>query len=73
MTVAKVSFFTSLKQQMVSLVVSFASPESQVQTRPVTTLDEEKIDLVRESDFLLHIQSVHDELQFARRPGTESC
>ena len=34
MTVAKVIFFTSLKQQMVSLVVSFASPEFQVQTRP---------------------------------------
>ena len=49
----KVVFFTSLSQEIASLVVSFAPPEFQVQTRSNATSDEEKTDLVRDADFLL--------------------
>ncbi|MCZ6866948.1 MAG: 2-hydroxyacid dehydrogenase [Chloroflexi bacterium] len=53
MPLAKVVFFTSLSQEIASLVVSFAPPGFQVQTRSSASPDDEKMDLVRDADFLL--------------------
>ena len=50
---AKVVFFTSLSQEIASLVVSFAPPGFQIQTRSSASPDDERMDLVRDADFLL--------------------